>query len=446
MYRLAFATFLLVVSACSKPGYDIGILAGTLIDGSGSTPQTNKLILIKDGKIAAIKDGNEKDNYKMTSFIDAHDQFIIPGLYDMHGHITMSQRTYKIENGTFQATVAYDQGDAEWSMKSLLYYGITSVRETADFLEEGLALQKATASGSLPGPNIFTCGPLIECSPAEFATMSTVVNSPEEARAEVRRQVNAGVDFIKIYSTVPTPIMKAVIEEAHLLHKKVIGHLGASTWRQAVDADIDDLVHPGPFCDTSLANLNADSTKAMLALMAKKQIANDPTLIVMKACYNVPYGDSLVKTYPFTIPSGVLKSWDEENDFLWAYLGHEYDYRSDFTSYLNFTKVAYTMGVKLLVGSDFNNENVIPGYSLHQELQLMSQAGIPNDVLIRMATHDAAQWLGVLGESGTIEEGKRADLIILHKNPLEDISNTMQIDQVFFKGVLLDRNSLVARK
>jgi imidazolonepropionase-like amidohydrolase len=76
----------------------------------------------------------------------------------------------------------------------------------------------------------------------------------------------------------------------------------------------------------------------------------------------------------------------------------------------------------------------------------MSLAGIPNAVLIKMATHDAAEWLGVLDESGTIEKGKRADLIILNKNPLQGISNTLEIDNVIFKGNLLVRDSLLIKK
>ncbi|UKJ07020.1 amidohydrolase family protein [Solitalea lacus] len=251
---ISFTPILLFVAACSR--YDMGIVAGTLIDGNGDTPQTNKLILINDGRIEAIKDTSEKNNYHFTTLIDAHDKFVIPGLYDMHGHLTMSYRTIKVTDGVPQASVEYNQQASEWGVRSLLYYGITSVRETGDFLEEGLLLKKIIDSDRLIGPRIFTCGPLIESSTPEFKTMSVLVNTPEEARAEVRRQVNAKVDFIKIYATVPPQILKAIIEEAHKYKKKVIGHMGASTWREAIDAGIDALVHPAPFCDKSMADLD----------------------------------------------------------------------------------------------------------------------------------------------------------------------------------------------
>ena len=114
------ATFLFIIlvifyssfSGCSKPKYDTGILAGTLIDGNGGEPKKNQLILINNGKIEAIKNGDEKDKYQFGNFIDAQDKFVIPGLYDMHGHITMNYRTLNLVNGLPEMSVKYDQPSA----------------------------------------------------------------------------------------------------------------------------------------------------------------------------------------------------------------------------------------------------------------------------------------------------------------------------------------------
>lgn len=438
-----FFIFLLGLFSCNKPQYDIGIIGGTLINGTGNPALKDKLILINNGAIVDIVDSKKAGKFSFKTLIDASDKYLIPGLFDMHGHVTMSYRTFSSPDGVFQSSVDYNQQAAEWSLKSLLYYGVTTVRETGDFLNEGISLKNAVDSGKLSGPAIFTCGPLLETSPAEFKTMSVLVNTPEEARAEVQRQVNAGVDFIKIYASVPPGIVAAIIAEAHKYKKRVIGHLGTTSWRQAVDAGIDALVHPGPFIDQSLSDLNSDTVQLLLKLMANKQIANDPTLLVMKAFYNLKFADSLFDAYPLTIPPAVKQSWQKENEFMYSFLGKDYPFEKEYKVYQDYTKAAYVAGVKLLVGSDFNNENVIPGFSLHQELQLMSQAGIPNMALIRMATHDAAEWLGILSRSGTIETGKQADLIILNKNPIEDISNTLQIDKVIIKGNILKRDTLV---
>jgi len=88
------------------------------------------------------------------------------------------------------------------------------------------------------------------------------------------------------------------------------------------------------------------------------------------------------------------------------------DFYKEYNRHLNYVKKAYEMGVNILAGSDFNNPNTYPGYSLHKELQELSKAGIPNDSLIKIATHNAAEWLGVLNKTGTVEKEKDADIII----------------------------------
>src|SRR5258705_9519138 len=441
------ATFLFIIvvifyssfSGCSKPRYDTGILAGSLIDGNGGEPKKNQLILINNGKIELIKAGEEKNKYQFGNFIDAQDKFVMPGLYDMHGHITMNYRTINMVNGNPEMNVIYDQPSAEWTLKCLLYYGVTSVRETADFLDEGLALQAAVKKGELPGPEIFTCGPLLEFSNPMFKTMSVVVRTPEEARAEVQRESKAGIQFIKVYVNMPPDILKVIIDEAHKNKVRVLGHLGATNWTQAIEAGIDGLVHPGPYCDRAFTKPHSDSAINILKLMADKKVANDPTLIVTKNILDSKYGDSIVKSWPFTVPAETKKGWDQQNKVFSNMFPPGYNFDSELSLNLEYVNMAYRTGVPLLIGTDFNNPNIIPGYSIHQELQLFSDAGIPKNKIIRIATHDAAEWLGVLAQSGTLEKGKNADILILNKNPLENISNTLSIDNVIQHGKVIDR-------
>jgi imidazolonepropionase-like amidohydrolase len=120
-----------------------------------------------------------------------------------------------------------------------------------------------------------------------------------------------------------------------------------------------------------------------------------------------------------------------------------YDFDKEYNSALNYEKKAYEMGVDILAGSDFNNPNTYPGYSLHKELQELSKAGIPNDSLIKIATYKAAEWLGVLNKTGTVEKGKDADIIILNKNPLLKIDNTLEIDKVIQQGKVIKRDGLL---
>ncbi len=442
---IVIISFFLLTPGCAKPKYNLGILAGLLIDGNVGESKKDKLIIINNGKIIAIKDGNEKDKFQFDTFIDASKKFVIPGLYDMHGHITMNNRTVDTSNGQMQFQVKYDQPSAEWTLKSLLYWGITSVRETGDLLEEGIALKKLVNENSLWGPAIFTCGPLIESFPPVFRTISTTVNTPEQARSEVQRQAKAGVDFIKIYVTVSPEILKTVVEEAHKLKIKVLGHLAVTSWMQAMEAGIDGLVHAGPFCDEVFQNLHSDSSAIVLKSMAEKKVVNDPTLIVFKITLNKTWRDRFLKEYPFSIPAITQQSWDQQNKifdntFIMP------DFEKVLQLNLDYTLAAHKAGVRLLIGSDFNNQNTIPGISLHQELQLFNEAGVSNAEIIKIATHDAAESLGILDQSGTIEKNKTADILILDKNPLENISNTLAIHKVIRKGKIVDREKLLIRK
>jgi imidazolonepropionase-like amidohydrolase len=184
--------------------YDIGIIAGTLIDGNGGAPQTNRLILINDGKIVAIVDAGRKAKFKYKSLIDAHDKFIIPGLIEMHGHVTMTYRETALEKQSasgFQMTVNYDRPAAEWMLKTLLDYGITPLRETGRFFRRRFEIKTRHRSKTYTRPLYVYLRPFIRISPSMFKQMSVFIDNETEARREVQRQVEAGVDFIKVYGS-----------------------------------------------------------------------------------------------------------------------------------------------------------------------------------------------------------------------------------------------------
>jgi len=428
---------MLFISSCSKPTYDLGVVVGTLINGTGEEPIMDQLILIHEGEIIDIVNKDKKNNYTFKDFIDAKEKYVIPGLFDMHGHVTMTNRTVDTLNNNFQFFVKYDREAAEWNLRSLLYFGIVTVRETADFLQEGLELKEALNTDQITGPDIFTCGPLIESGTPSFLTMSSVVNTAEEARQEVRKQVNAGVDFIKIYATVPPELARVIIDEAHKNDKRVIGHLGNTTWLEAIQFGIDEIVHPGgwfPEFD------NKDSSIVRLKMMHEKGIANDPTLYVIKAFFQQ---DSIPSSLMDLLPPNMQESWVQESGVIRKTMIPNFNLLELFQKNSDYVKTAYELGVTILAGSDFGNSNTYPGYSLHKELQLLSESGIPNDSLIKIATLTASEWLGVSDKQGTIEKGKRADLIVLNKNPLLDISNTLEIDKVIFKGNQIVRDSLI---
>ena len=110
---------------------------------------------------------------------------------------------------------------------------------------------------------------------------------------------------------------------------------------------------------------------------------------------------------------------------------------------LQLTKKMYDKGVNLLSGTDIPNFNLVPGKSLHHELELLSDAGIPTPAVIQIATKNGAQSMGISNSTGTIEKGKQADMLVLLSNPIENISNTQNIQMILNNGKVIDKNKLI---
>ena len=171
--------------------------------------------------------------------------------------------------------------------------------------------------------------------------------------------------------------------------------------------------------------------------MKEQKIENDPTLYITKF---LSLKDSAPAHLLRMIPDAIKSGWAQERG---GGFFSDPNFDKNYIRYLNYVKTAYDLGVNILAGTDFSYPETYPGYSLHKELQELSKAGIPNDSLIKIATYKAADWLGVLNKTGTVEKGKDADLIILNKNPLLNIQNTLEIDKVVQQGKLINRDGLL---
>ena len=292
------------------------------------------------------------------------------------------------------------------------------------------------------------------------------VKTTEEVRAEVRRQTEAGVDFIKLYIGLRPELVCAGIDEAHTNGIKALGHLAATGWTAAGKCKIDGLVHGIPasadllpsaqraeyakYADMralykwpELVDLGGTEIDELLTVLVENKIAIDPTLVVFEAVF---WGDD--PTYAdhpelSLAPSVVVDSWKQG--------GHSASWTSEELSaakaawpkVLAFTKKMYDRGVLILAGSDTPNPFVIPGVSLHRELELLVDTGISPAEVLKIATHNGAQALDILDKTGTLEVGKRANLIVLSANPLDDIRNTRKITKIYKDGAVLEPQALL---
>jgi imidazolonepropionase-like amidohydrolase len=389
------------------------ILEGaSLIDGTGSPPRNDSVVVLKDERILTVTDKGSYTTYpKDSEIVNLTGRFLIPGLFDMHAHVA----------GVLDSS--YNQTISENTLEALLDNGITTIRNPGGPTKESVALRDAVAAGQIKGPQIFTAGRLINGLPFPTRFVETIANTEAEVREEVKRQADAGVDYVKLYVGLYPNLVKTAIDEAHNQGIRVIGHLYLTSWTDAANLGIDALTHGipvspfllsedkreifiensrGPFDHflwLNLVDLNSTKINEMINALVKNKVPVDPTLSIYEA---------------------MLKD-DPQNQRLWSKV-------------LQLTKILYDHGVTIMSGTDIPNFGLIPGISLHHELELLVKAGINPLNVIKIATSNGAEALGILDDVGTIEAGKQADMIILNANPIRNIRNIGAIEGVIEDG------------
>jgi imidazolonepropionase-like amidohydrolase len=414
----------------------ISVLVGaTLIDGTGDQPKPNAVIIIDGNKIVAVTNETEyHDQYYYSlvnnetarvNILNLTGKYVIPGLFDMHAHVAGVRKN------------SYNQNFSENALEMLLDYGVTTIRSPAGPTNQSIALKHNVSEGNIEGPEIFTAGVLLNDPQIAIPFVEAQISTEEQAREEVRRQAEAGVDFIKLYVGLPPHLVKAAIDEAHSLGIRVIGHLYMTSWTEAANLGIDALAHGVPvnpsllpagdkreqflengggpfehFLWLDLVDLNSTEIKEMINALVENDIPVDPTLSIYEAMLK----DDDIDQDGFS---------DPQNQLRWAKV-------------LQLTKIMYDRGVQILSGSDIPNFGLVPGASLHNELELLVEAGIKPLEVIEIATNNGATALGIDETVGTIQPEKQADMIILSANPVENISNTKEIEAVMVDGRFAD--------
>jgi imidazolonepropionase-like amidohydrolase len=416
----------------------ISVLAGpTLIDGTGDPTKPNSVIIIKGNKIIAVTNETEYGNQYYNSLINNETakvnvlnltgKYVIPGLFDMHAHVAGVRKN------------SYNQNYSENALEMLLDYGVTTIRSPAGPTNQSIALKHNVSKGNMEGPEMFTAGVLLNDPQIAIPFVEKQITNEEQAREEVRHQAEAGVDFIKLYVGLPPNLVKAAVDEAHSLGIRVIGHLYMTSWTEAANLGIDALTHGVPvnpfllpsgdkreqflengggpfehFLWLDLVDLNSAEIEEMINTLVEYDIPVDPTLSIYEVMLKEDGDDDVDDGFS-----------DPQNQLRWAKV-------------LQLTKMMYDNGVQILSGSDIPNFGLVPGASLHNELELLLEAGIKPLEVIEIATNNGARALGIDDRVGTIQPQKQADMIILSANPIENISNTKKIEAVLVDGRFAD--------
>jgi imidazolonepropionase-like amidohydrolase len=462
---LAFGLILTCCSCSSHPPPSLAITHVTLIDATGSSPQPDMTVFLVDERIAAIGPSNSVFVPRKTKTLDASGKFLIPGLVDMHVHLT----------GAGEPT-----GSREFILPLLLANGVTTVRDMGGNLESLITLRHEIEHGQLQAPRIFFAGPYLDGQPPFFQPSLVVTNS-KEASENVHSLISRGADFIKVQSNLSRDAYFAIADVCRREHVTFVGHVPDHvTAAEASDGgqkSIEHLTGVLRACSSDEASLmrkqfavaprkatigqslnrelgwqrellqsySDEQGAALIAKFLRNLTWQVPTLILLRNdAFPTPETDPSHDLRRKYIPLQVLTNWQKgAKDRDKGATPQEFSLRTSLMqASLRIVGKMNTVGVPVMAGTDTTAPYVFPGSSLHEELALLVQAGFTPMQALQAATKLPAEFLGKLQTQGTIEQSKFADLVLLDANPLDDIHNTQKIRAVILRGKLLDRSVL----
>jgi len=368
--------------------------------------------------------------------VDASGKTMIPGLIDAHVHVE------------------------PWTPAVFLKYGITTVRD----LHSDAAVIFPMAREDAPArPRIITSGPLID-GPGSFWKNATRVGTVGEARAAVRAQVDAGAKVIKVYTRLEPALVAVIAAEAAARGVPVAAHLGKTTAVQAAEAGVASIEHLSGIPDAASDDpgrlfrahddflggwtafelewqrVPAARLEAVARQLAARGVVIVPTLALHEAFSRMADAGLMQEPSLADVPPAVLRDAWNPADIMgrarWT-PGTLAQFKQTLPVLQRFVGLYARLGGRIAAGTDTPQQFVVPGVSLHRELELYVASGLSPAAALQTATQAAAALLGVQDRVGTIGAGMAADFILLDGDPLADIRNTRKIAMVVKDGVVL---------
>ena len=395
----------------------IAIVGADVIDATGAPVIHDGVVLVHDGRIAAVGPRRHIRVPPGATVIEAFGKTVLPGLWDMHAH--------------------YEQ--VEWG-PIYLASGVTTVRDVGNEFEFIKAVRDALNSRRGVGPRMLNAGIIDGSGPSALGIVRA--DTPDEGRARVRQYHDAGFEQIKIYSSVALDVLKAICDEAHRLRMTVTGHIpNGLTAYQGVEAGMDQINHiqyiaplmmpPDPPASSGAVPPPLDTTSAesrrMLAFLVAHHTVVDPTLALFEWIMH-PASTPVVEFEPGVskVPAEMVSQLTHAGASPQAAARAQ----GRFDRMVAAVGALHRAGVPIVAGTDQS----VPGYSLHREMELYVKAGFTPLEAIQSATIVPARVMHLDSELGTVTVGKRADLLIVDGHPLTNINDTRNVWLVLQDG------------
>lgn len=449
---IIFCFFLFPVLAFTQ-GNMLVIKNATVVDVTNGKLWEKQTVVIEKNKITAVS--RKAAIPQKATVLDATGKFLIPGLWDMHVHALTDKRY-------------------EWVFPLLVANGITGIREMGHNLSRQAAdsVWREVIAGTRIGPRPGITTASVLDGPGTKLNVAVPVATEEEGRQWVRSYKQQGVGFIKPYNLLSRPVYLAIVDECKKQHMPFAGHvpfsmtaadvsdlgqrsiehhtdviLSCASNEAALRAQLLDSLKLQPAGMVPMIEVRAaaayDSSKA--ARLFAKFVRNGtwlcPTLVLSNGMAQTPREREADVRLRY-IPKGMQDRWRLQAAQQMERVSRVEDRALRAEMRMKATTGMVAQGVALLVGTDAPNPYTYPGFSLHEEMMILTEAGLSPAAALRAATFDAVRFLGKQRRMGTVEKGKLADLVLLDANPLEDIRNTKKIFAVLVNGRLLQRNDL----
>lgn len=403
----------------------------SVIDGTGAPLKRDEAIVMTDGKIAWIGPNNAVRLPSGAVSVDLSGQTVMPGIFDDHVHV--GNMHDQDQNSTY-----FTKANVEQALRTYAAYGVTSVFSAGTEKDLIFPLRNAQRSGRPTMARVFTAGEGLyyKGGYGGIPGFNRPVSNPVEATSLVAEDAKKGVDVIKFWiddeegtfpTKMPYTISKAIIDEAHKLHKKVVAHVyHYQDARVLINQGVDGFMHAvrdRPLDETFLANMHVHGTWQLASTLSREAsyayrplpFLNDPfftkgvSAAELKLLRDAEFNRKLHQ-------SPVFKYYQGNMDIALENMGRE-----------------ARAGIPLGMGTDSGPPGRFPGFNAHLEMEYMVKAGIkPMDVIVA-ATSAPARFFGA-NNQGTLAAGKLADILVLNKNPLDDIRNTRTIAHVYISG------------
>ncbi|MCA9008658.1 MAG: amidohydrolase family protein [Planctomycetaceae bacterium] len=419
----------------------------SLFDSESATLVPDQTVVVRGSTIIHVAGKNNIPEIPADAVrIDGRGKYALPGFIDAHVHVVH--------------VLDYAHVTGDELLPLYLAAGVTAVRSTGDEVVAATLVARFAAAHPEFCPRVFTCSPLLDADPPIHRDIGRAITDPllvPELFDDLERW---DITTVKIYAGTSRPVGRAVIEESHRRGLFVTAHLGRYSAQDAVMDGVDGLEHiwsvfnyvippeiknqPG---HRGRLSLNSPVCESLVTELAQRKVFVDPTLAVFRNMILLP-DVAGIHDHPDNalVPKRLREFWP-------VYLrrtgcpqgGSLEDRQLEFAKYLELTGKLYRAGVPLLVGTDSPEPQVTPGFALHQEMEMLVQSGLPPAAVLKAATLTNATVLGEHERCGSISEGKVADILLLSKNPLDDIRHTRSLELIMHHGIMCQPQALLER-